>query len=107
MQHIERDGSSRRVEDRRLVHVVPKAVQAHPHKWPVERAPPGASFSASEFGKDTLPRPDGAHIHRAIGAMEEVIARLAAFIGCVSLPGGVGYMEVRDGHNMKVHIVKR
>src|SRR5580698_9491446 len=62
------------IEDRGLIHVIPKALDAVAIQISIERAPPGTCLLAREVWKDARTRPYTTGINRTIRILNEVIA---------------------------------
>ncbi len=99
--HVERHGLGRRFEDRRLIHVIPDAGNAHRRHRREHAAPPTAGFGPREIGKDRGAGPDRRDIGRAVRIGEEMVARDPAVISGIALVRRMGDMKVddRDGRD--------
>src|SRR5437660_8424325 len=98
MHRIQRHGLIGALENRRLVHIVPKTLDAHAYEIPVKRAPPLPARGTSELGKHAIPRPDFADVNRAIGIFYKMIAGQAFVIRL--LVGEFVDVQVGDGNDL-------
>src|SRR5437868_2577163 len=94
------------VEDRRFVHVVPKSGNSVVNELCVERAPPFASALAGEVREDGGPGPDLADVDGVVGILDEVVACDAAVVWSVLRVGEIGYVEIRDGDDVKILLLQ-
>src|ERR1700729_3453866 len=102
MHDLLRHGLGRSVEDGRLIHVIPKACNAHLRKVPETRAPPGASLCASKIRKDTGTRPYHARVNAAIRILYEVVTGNASVVGRIAVSRKVCDMQIRNRDHMKI-----
>ena len=99
MHRIQRHGLVGALENRRLVHIVPKTLDAHANEILVKRAPPLPARRTSELGKHAIPRPDFADVNRAIGIFYKMVAGQAFVIRLVA--GEFGDVQVGDGDDLE------
>src|SRR5262249_8618008 len=96
---IERHGLVRTLEDRRLVHVVPKAANAHRPKIRIKRAPPLANLVTRKIREYAFPGPYFAHVHRAVRVFHDVAVfdPLLVRLG----PRDFGEVQIGDPDNLE------
>src|ERR1700677_3067129 len=97
VDNIERHCPGDRVEDRRLIHVIPKAGNAFAVEIPVERAEPCARLLLSKVRKDTLAGPYITNVDRAIGILDELVAGDTGIVRRIVLAWSIGNMKISDG----------
>src|SRR5580658_393532 len=87
-----------RVEDRRLVHIIPKTRNALLVKIMVQSAEPGACLLLGKVREDAGTRPDITHVDGPVGIFDETIRGDSAVVGRVFLVGSGRDMQIRDGY---------
>src|ERR1700742_2180610 len=91
-----------RLEDRRLIHIVPEAINSVLMKPLIERAPPRTRLLTGKVRKYTGPRPDRSDIDRTIRRLYKVISGNSTVIRVILAPGQLGDMQIGNSHKMKV-----
>src|SRR5215469_6304473 len=102
MDNIERHGLIWAIEDRWLIHVIPKAGNAHVLEVSIECAPPRARLLLREVGEDAGTGPNDAGIDGAIRILYKVVAGNAAVIRCIVLIWDVGDVQICNGNDVEV-----
>ena len=101
VHHVRRHRLGRRVEDRRFVHVVPSARDAHLHLIGEQSAVPVAHLRFGEIREHRRTRPHRPDIDRAVGTVDEGVALDALVIGAVALLGRLRDVQVGDRHHLE------
>ncbi len=93
---------ARAIENRRLIHVVPEAGDAILNEILEESAPPLPCLRLGKVGKDRGPRPNLAHVDRAVRVLHKVVPRNPRVIRRVAHIRLPGHMQVCDHHQLEM-----
>ena len=98
---VERHGLVGALEDGRLVHVIPKAGDAHRDEIFVEAAPPIAHAGKREIGEDAVAGPDRADENGAVGILDEDVLLDSGIVRNVAVARVFLDVEVGDGDGVE------